>query len=1060
MIKNLLNILTIILSLLIIGCIPAPVTEDAEDEKKEEINFEDTEQDRGRDNSQDNRNRREIPPPPPIPQGTLFKNAQNVLNSRCLNCHSKSGSLGWGVDKNSNESDWISKTPTALIIEGNINASKLTHRLIHFPQSSAKTNMPLSANASTFSKQEYLSIANWVSSLKAGNRNCGNTAHSQTQRRIRYKSMIVPYGSTCESENQTRTCINGSFTAFSGNFQYSSCSIQPAINCGNIQHGQNQTRRRYRNASVVAPARCQSEVQTRSCNNGTFSQYSGSFSFNSCTVTAAPVVYSDCGAIKHGQSETRVRYKTPTAVGGNCQQETQTRMCNDGSFTSFSGSFEYSTCMMTADSRCDDMKTILADSKNRCTNCHNTTPDIIGGGLDLLSPDAHNRLVDIESANPNCAGEKLIDSNNPDNSLLLKLVDKTRYDSSSKCLQMMPFGSQGVHGDDVKCFEKWTNDLIAEHTRSGDRNIASEDKAEPIDAYAGVVKVKNLVYGAPVTNTDLSTIVNGGRIRQSQLKAKVSTWFDQANSQKKISLLMRKLFSLDYIVAESNRQSVFGRGTVRFNNEPNLFRTYGNINQAMERTIMDIINNNRSFKETVSSRRKLVTTATLVAYAFADHANEYRGGNIRIRSRDEFKNFVEANLQESDFNDWRYITFTQASTRDGNIRYSEVDKIRSLKNGDNFALFLPRVGFFNDLAFQFAWPTNNDNVFRVTTNQALISALGSTFTAGDATPHGDLEQLSTDHAGPTTTCFACHRLMDPMRATFDRYYDPNTMRSKPQIKQLKSHFSFRGVNLTLNDMDDLANAMADHDLFATSWVGKVCQYANSTKCDENTPEFKRIVQVFKSSNYNFKTMFVEMMSSPIVYGSNSAEDKDIKSAAVTTISRKEHFCSAINLRIRRIMQRDGLTRADITANNARWDNQRAGDNFDICAINSGANLLFTEDLIARGATELSQTTNPDPFLTVGYGNFCRSFSNEFGNNNRRRKNLFDIHSGTTVEDHLPTILNYFLGLPNNHPRYSIAVNALTEMAQSLRAQGKNEYDVFREIMYTSCMTPDMVGIGL
>jgi len=54
--------------------------------------------------------------------------------------------------------------------------------------------------------------------------------------------------------------------------------------CGDIAHGGTQTQTMYESETVDAPDECQSEQQTRTCTNGEFSDWSGSFEFAECTV--------------------------------------------------------------------------------------------------------------------------------------------------------------------------------------------------------------------------------------------------------------------------------------------------------------------------------------------------------------------------------------------------------------------------------------------------------------------------------------------------------------------------------------------------------------------------------------------------------------------------------------------------------------------------------------------------------------------------------------------------------------------------------------------------------
>lgn len=58
---------------------------------------------------------------------------------------------------------------------------------------------------------------------------CGSVAHGQSETRTRYQAQTVPFGSTCQSEVQTRTCNDGVLSAYApNNYQFNSCSVDPA----------------------------------------------------------------------------------------------------------------------------------------------------------------------------------------------------------------------------------------------------------------------------------------------------------------------------------------------------------------------------------------------------------------------------------------------------------------------------------------------------------------------------------------------------------------------------------------------------------------------------------------------------------------------------------------------------------------------------------------------------------------------------------------------------------------------------------------------------------------
>tara|TARA_Y100000768_G_C23988077_1_gene690245 strand:- start:1728 stop:4007 length:2280 start_codon:yes stop_codon:yes gene_type:complete len=96
------------------------------------------------------------PPTPPV-QLTVFEQAQNVLNDKCLSCHTGQVS-DWNIGPDSTESDWINNTPSDLIKPGYSDQSLLVTKMIHYPGG----NMPTNGNLSL---AEFDYIDAWVEGL-------------------------------------------------------------------------------------------------------------------------------------------------------------------------------------------------------------------------------------------------------------------------------------------------------------------------------------------------------------------------------------------------------------------------------------------------------------------------------------------------------------------------------------------------------------------------------------------------------------------------------------------------------------------------------------------------------------------------------------------------------------------------------------------------------------------------------------------------------------------------------------------------------------------------------
>lgn len=172
-------------------------------------------------------------------------------------------------------------------------------------------------------------------------RACGEVASGEYASRVRYQSASVPSGSECAPQEQQALCSDGSLGDWSGSATYEVCVVGEVEDCDGGKHGDAASRTRYATASVPFGQSCVSEEQTQVCNDGTWSAWSGSYSFTTCSEEAA----ASCGATPHGGSDSRVRFESDS-VGSDetCLSETQTRDCSDGSWSGWSGSYSALTC--------------------------------------------------------------------------------------------------------------------------------------------------------------------------------------------------------------------------------------------------------------------------------------------------------------------------------------------------------------------------------------------------------------------------------------------------------------------------------------------------------------------------------------------------------------------------------------------------------------------------------------------------------------------------------------------------------------------------------------------
>ncbi|OFZ39778.1 MAG: hypothetical protein A2504_12360 [Bdellovibrionales bacterium RIFOXYD12_FULL_39_22] len=89
------------------------------------------------------------------------------------------------------------------------------------------------------------------------------------EEKVMYQYASPALGQTCIFENQTRQCANGSFSNWSGSFTIVTCLEQRTM---------------YLLANVPYGGSCVSQIQTRSYSNGVAGAWSGTYGFTTCSV--------------------------------------------------------------------------------------------------------------------------------------------------------------------------------------------------------------------------------------------------------------------------------------------------------------------------------------------------------------------------------------------------------------------------------------------------------------------------------------------------------------------------------------------------------------------------------------------------------------------------------------------------------------------------------------------------------------------------------------------------------------------------------------------------------
>jgi hypothetical protein len=391
-----------------------------------------------------------------------------------------------------------------------------------------------------------------------------------------------------------------------------------------------------------------------------------------------------------------------------------------------------------------------------------------------------------------------------------------------------------------------------------------------------------------------------------------------------------------------------------------------------------------------------------------------------------------AQLTPGDFEDWTMVTLREPVADEPTTAFYDLPKLRS---AEELVLSVPRVGFFSTPAFFANWHTNASNQMRVTLNQALIVATGSSIDGTDPTFAPGSPGLDTVHADQPV-CFSCHNTLDPTRSIFSATWSWSYRRQKdPAWAAQTGAFAFRGVVEPVSTLDDFGAVLARHPLVASGWAEKLCYYLNSVPCDEADPEYSRIVESFRSSGFDWSALVKRLVTSPLTTYASETESLDASGATVT-VSRRDHLCAALDARL-------GFT--------------------DACALGATTPLIASglpTDAYGRGAVAPILPNEPTLFFRAGMENICADIA-------ERVVDAADPPAGIRQwssqepDAAIRDFVGIVMALVPSDPRAAPAIDLLTShFASALEEPGITATEALRSTFVVACLAPSTVSIGL
>jgi len=415
-----------------------------------------------------------------------------------------------------------------------------------------------------------------------------------------------------------------------------------------------------------------------------------------------------------------------------------------------------------------------------------------------------------------------------------------------------------------------------------------------------------------------------------------------------------------------------------------------------------------------------------------------------------------------DTQDWAWVSIEQVGPT-GEHGLEPYD-IPALREAQTLRLRLPRVGFYSTPAFLALWATNDSNQHRVTANQALIVALGESFTPDAAIVPVSTTAVDAAHSVEGSECYGCHKMLDPLKDFWGTQLDFNDRNdfpargnfmggaANPRPSKTGGVFAFRNVNVdrsdggTLADVGALLASVTDDasgtplNRFALAMTQKSCFFANSSACDEADPEFRRVASAFEQSGFKYTALIRELFSSPLVTGaSETVTSQNPAFGHKVSIARRDQFCQALSNRL----GKPDLCNAAVPKPSNTQSN----------TLNIAGNI--PADAFGRGSENLVTPTDPTLFFRAATEMLCEDVSVQVVD-----AEAGSLYSSDDTASAIADMVTRILGYPPGDPKHAPAVQILTDHHDAARSGGATATNALRSTFAAACQSPTSVSFGL
>jgi len=421
---------------------------------------------------------------------------------------------------------------------------------------------------------------------------------------------------------------------------------------------------------------------------------------------------------------------------------------------------------------------------------------------------------------------------------------------------------------------------------------------------------------------------------------------------------------------------------------------------------------------------------------------------------------------DEDLSDWQMVTIRPLGPAEEHIQPSDLP---ALRRTTELGLELPRVGYYTTPAYLALWNTNDSNQHRVTANQTLLVALGRSFSGAEIIFPTLEFGLDAEHAVEGSSCYGCHRSLDPLAQFWEGQYDFDDRNDfptfvfggtpNPRPTETGGALAFGNVNqagASITDLGVLLAAVIDDagsptvNRFALEMTQKLCYWADSAPCAESDPEFRRIGAAFEASDFDFKVLIRELFASPLVTGASYSATFETR-AALISVARREQLCTALSNR---------LGRTDLCALRVAFPFQTgfaSPNNEDPLAAERATFRIagsVAADAFSRGSEVPVTPADPNLFYRAASELLCEDIAAKVVDGSDPIYVSQD--SAGAIADMVVRVMGY----TTSEPQYAEAVRILTDNLDASTASGASGTDALRSTFALACQSPTSLGVGI